>query len=51
MVVGDGEAFTPKHSDPTLERFLEVSYTEAMKIWPGNPPEDSRAVPATFRFK
>lgn len=47
---------TGKHSPLStriqhLKRFLEVSYTEAMKIWPGSPPEDSRAVPATFRFK
>lgn len=34
-----------------LEDFLEVSYAEAAKAWPGKPPENSRAVPATFRFK
>lgn len=34
-----------------LERFLEASYAEAVKAWPGDPPEDSRTVPATFRLK
>jgi hypothetical protein len=47
---------TGKHSPLShrieyLERFLELSYTKAVKGWSGNPPEDSRAVPATFRFK
>jgi hypothetical protein len=31
--------------------FLEASYPEAVKVWPGNPPEDSRANSATFRLK
>jgi hypothetical protein len=34
-----------------LERFLEESYAEAVKGWPGKPPEGSVDVPATFRFK
>lgn len=47
---------TGKHSPLSgriagLERFLEKSYTEAVKSWPGNSPEDPRAVPATFRLE
>lgn len=34
----------------SLERFLEASYDEAVKGWPGNPPEVLRTIPATFRF-
>jgi hypothetical protein len=47
---------TGKHSPLSsriggLERFMEESYAEAVKGWPGSPPADSRAVPATFRLK
>ncbi len=47
---------TGKHSPLSgrmegLERFIEKSYAEAVRGWPGRPPEASRAVPATYRFK
>jgi transcriptional regulator with XRE-family HTH domain len=46
---------TEKHSPlpsrvKDLERFLEFSYAEAMKDWPGKPPEGSRTCPTTYRL-
>lgn len=51
VVAGDRKARPLSNRSKGLERFLEESYAEAVKGWPGNPPEDSKAVPATFRFK
>jgi len=51
VVAGDRKARPLSNRSKGLERFLEESYAEAVNGWPANPPENSKAVPATFRFK
>ena len=34
-----------------LVRFLETSYAEAVKGWPGKPPEKSVAIPRSFKIQ